>query len=54
MKSLVVAAAFAVSSLFPFISHAADKPLSMHADLHAQLPEKIRSSKTLNLVTDAH
>lgn len=54
MKSLVVAASLLVSALTQFSTQAADAPLKMHASLHAQLPEKIRSSKTLNLVTDAH
>lgn len=54
MKSLVVAASLLVSALTQFSTQAADAPLKMQASLHAQLPEKIRSSKTLNLVTDAH
>ncbi|MFT4269539.1 MAG: ABC transporter substrate-binding protein [Pantoea sp.] len=54
MKSLVVAASLLVSALTQFSTQAADASLKMHASLHAQLPEKIRSSKTLNLVTDAH
>ncbi len=41
-----------VSAISPAL--AADAPLATNAQLHAQLPEKIRNSKVLNLVTDAH
>ncbi|WP_158783004.1 ABC transporter substrate-binding protein [Pantoea sp. BAV 3049] len=55
MKTLLLSAITACSlGAFSLYSFAADKPLAMDAALHAQLPEKIRSSKTLNLVTDAH
>ncbi|EIC85892.1 family 3 extracellular solute-binding protein [Serratia sp. M24T3] len=59
MKSVAVSALSylcvtlaSVSAIAPAL--AADAPLAMNAQLHAQLPEKIRQSKVLNLVTDAH
>ncbi|KAB8313804.1 ABC transporter substrate-binding protein [Erwinia endophytica] len=55
MKTLLLSAITACCfGAFSLSVSAADKPLAMDAALHAQLPEKIRSSKTLNLVTDAH
>lgn len=55
MKTLLLSAVTACSlGAFSLYAQAADTPLAMDAALHAQLPEKIRSSKTLNLVTDAH
>ncbi len=55
MKTLLLSAITACSlGAFSLYAPAAEKPLAMDAALHAQLPEKIRSSKTLNLVTDAH
>lgn len=55
MKTVFLSVITACSlGAFSLYAQAADKPLAMDAELHAQLPEKIRSSKTLNLVTDAH
>ncbi|MGA8120183.1 ABC transporter substrate-binding protein [Rouxiella badensis] len=59
MKSIAVSALSylcvtlaSVSATAP--AFAAEAPLAMNAELHAQLPEKIRQSKVINLVTDAH
>ncbi|MEN4929110.1 ABC transporter substrate-binding protein [Erwinia billingiae] len=55
IKTLLLSAVTACSlGAFSLYAQAADTPLAMDAALHAQLPDKIRSSKTLNLVTDAH
>jgi len=55
MKTLLLSAITACFlGAFSLSASAGDKPLTMDAALHAQLPEKIRNSKTLNLVTDAH
>lgn len=59
MKSVAVSALscfYITLASFSAVSpaFAADAPLAMNAELHAQLPEKIRQSKVLNLVTDAH
>jgi polar amino acid transport system substrate-binding protein len=59
MKSIAVSALSYLCLIFSSVSAispalAAEAPLETNAELHAQLPAKIRASKVINLVTDAH
>ena len=56
VQTIMMLILIASSALSSFSASSAEKltPLKMDVGLHAQLPEHIKASKTLNLVTDAH